>query len=264
MKKKIFLCITLFVLFFTFSLNVRALEINEVVDAINDWYDEFYKDSAYKDIVTYKAAFDPLENKIKFHFGYTCTGTCDGKILETAENSGQDFYWIYDDEEKSIEYKNDGTVNDKNIYEGSPTLNHVTAVLNKMGYEYVGGIINGNGDFNYDENKFELKTVTIPDGYKTAGGINMSVAHKMINSLKLSIEDISIPGVEKTEVTQDDEKKENESNTANTEINKENKKNSVENPKTSDMNMYFVILPILGFSVLTFFGIKRIIKLKKI
>ena len=92
----------------------------------------------------------------------------------------------------------------------------------------------------------------------------MSVAHKMINSLKLSIEDISIPGVEKTEVTQDDEKKENESNTANTEINKENKKNSVENPKTSDMNMYFVILPILGFSVLTFFGIKRIIKLKKI
>lgn len=264
MKKKVFLCITLFALFFTFSLSAKALEINEVVDAINDWYDGMYKDEALKDLVTYKATFDPLENKIKFHFGYTCTGTCDGKILnDTAENLGSDFYWIYDDEEKSIEYKNGGTVNDKNIYEGYHVLIHAIAVLNKIGYDNESlkdGIF--NEDLNYDENKYELKTVTIPDGYETAGGAMISGS--MVNSLKLSIEDISIPGVKKTEVTQDDEKKENESNTANPEINKENKKNSVENPKTSDMNMYFVILPILGFSVLTFFGIKRIIKLKKI
>ena len=97
MKKKIFLCITLFALFFTFSLNIKALEINEVVDAINDYYAETYKDEAFKDLVTYKVTFDPLENKIKFHFGYTCTGTCDGKILDdTAENLGSDFYWISD------------------------------------------------------------------------------------------------------------------------------------------------------------------------
>lgn len=183
----------LFVVIFSFTINAKALTREEVVNTINNYYDELYKEDELKDIVIHKAEFDSSKSQINFTFGYNCTGTCDGKLVgPTAEARKSEFSWFYNDEEKSIEYKNDGVENDKNINDQVHVLFNTVAIMEQMGYdlETVREVLNNN-DLNYKDNKIEFSLVDIPDGYVTEDG--SKVSGSMVKNLKFSIDKLILP-----------------------------------------------------------------------
>lgn len=260
MKKRYFLCVLFFVIF-SFAINVKALTREEVVDAINNYYDELYKESELKDIVIHKAEFDSSKSQINFTFGYNCTGTCDGKLIgPTAEAQKSEFSWFYNDEEKSIEYKNDGVVNDKNINDQLHVLFNTVAIMEQMGcdLETVGEAFN-NKDLNYKDNKIEFSLVDIPDGYVAEDGSEASGS--MIKNLKFSIEELVLPDDDSKEPPTED--KQEEDKTVDSKKNAEkNEKDNVANPKTGDINVNVISLSIIGLCALMFVGIKKVKKLK--
>lgn len=265
MKKRYFLCI-LFAAIFSFAINVKALTKEEVVDTINNYYDEVYNESDLKDIVIHKAEFDSDKSQINFTFGFNCTGTCDGKLNgSTAERRKSEFSWLYNDEEKSIEYKNDGIVNDKNAKDQLHVLLQAAEIINKMGYDYeiVGEVFNSK-DLNYNDNKIEFELVDIPDDYVTEDGAQISGA--IIKNLKFSIDKLILPDNFSKEPSSEDkqegdkfEENKLEDSKKNTE---KNVKNNVANPKTGDINMNVISISMIGLCTLMFVGIKKVKKLK--
>ena len=260
MKKRYFLCV-LFVVIFSFAINVKALTREEVVNAINNYYDELYKEGELKDIVIHKAEFDSSKSQINFTFGYNCTGTCDGKLVgPTAEAQKSEFSWFYNDEEKSIEYKNDGEVNDKNINDQLHVLFNTVAIMEQMGYdlETVGEVLN-NKDLNYKDNKIEFSLVDIPDGYVTEDG--SKVSGSIVKNLKFSIDKLILPDNGSKEPPAED-KQEGDKSGGTKENTEKNEKDNVANPKTGDINMNVISLSMIGLCTLMFVGIKKVKKLK--
>lgn len=265
MKKRYFLCI-LFAAIFSFAINVKALTKEEVVETINNYYDEIYDESDLKDIVIHKAEFDSDKSQINFTFGYNCTGTCDGKLNgSTAERQKSEFSWLYNDEEKSIEYKNDGIVNDKNGNEQLHVLIQAMIIMEKMGYDSKTVLeIFNREDLNYKDNKIEFELVDIPDGYVTEDGAQISGS--IIKNLKFSIDKLILPDNDSEEPSTDDKQEGDKSEENKLEDSKKNLEKNAEdnvaNPKTGDINMNVISLSMIGLCTLMFIGIKKVKKLK--
>ena len=248
MKKKIALFIMFCMTFILFSNKILALSPDEVVKAVNDYYESIYKDTSVNP--DYKMEYDLTLKRLNFNFN-----------LENVSSSS--FYWTYNEEENSIEYENNGVVNDENINKHPHVLIHLLSISNSLGYdeEQLSELLNIADKINYNDDKIELEFVDIPDGYVMEDGTDAS--GKILKRLKLCLDGFGglIPNQnkDKEETNNENEKSEIIDDSIKNIIPVTNKV-EITNPKTTDEKIKLVILGIIISGAFVIIGCNKIKK----
>lgn len=242
MKKKIALFIMFCMTFILFSNKILALSPDEVVKAVNDYYESIYKDTSVNP--DYKMEYDSTLKRLNFNFN-----------LENVSSSS--FFWTYNEEENSIEYENNGVVNDENLDEMTHVIFNTIAIFRSLGYEDEQSfteLLSKVNELNYEDDRIEFEFVNIPEGYKSEDGSD--VTGNMLKRLKFCLDGFGglIPNKnndnEKSEIIDDSIKN----------IIPVTNKVEITNPKTSDEKIKLVILGIIISGAFIIIGCKKIKK----
>lgn len=226
------------------SGKVFALNKNDVPKIVTDYYDMMYKDIEKKP--SYKIEYDSSMKRFDFKFS----------MPDVSKSS---FIWLYNEDDNSMEYENDGSINDKNINESYHVTFHLFAISNNLGYneEHLTELLKKANELNYENDKIEIEMVDIPDNYKTSDGANISGS--IIKRIKFNLDGFGglVPKEddENLEVPNESENLSNSENPSNNIISVTKKE---ANPKTSDEKIGYVIMGMIFSTMLIIIGCKKI------